>query len=70
MKIMLKSQGLWDLVERDYVEPNLAPAQPSDQLRETHKKDAQALFSSNRHWMMKFFPELQLQQPPTKHGKL
>ncbi|PHU17657.1 hypothetical protein BC332_13352 [Capsicum chinense] len=32
------------LVERVYVEPNPALAQPSDQLRETRKKDAKSLF--------------------------
>ncbi|XP_047256241.1 uncharacterized protein LOC124888999 [Capsicum annuum] len=41
---MLKSQELWDLVERGYVEPNPVPAQPSDQLWETREKDAKALF--------------------------
>ncbi|XP_016475355.1 uncharacterized protein LOC107797034 [Nicotiana tabacum] len=44
MKTMFKSQELWDLVENEYVEPNPAPAQPDQQLRETRKKDARALF--------------------------
>ncbi|KAH0633128.1 hypothetical protein KY284_035914 [Solanum tuberosum] len=44
MKTMFKSQKLWDLVETRYVDPNLAPTQPDNQLRETRKKDAKALF--------------------------
>ncbi|KAH0693897.1 hypothetical protein KY285_020994 [Solanum tuberosum] len=44
MKTMFKSQELWDLVETGYVEPNPAPTQPDNQLWETRKKDAKALF--------------------------
>ena len=44
MKTMFKSHELWDLVEMGYVEPNPAPAQPDNQLWETRKKDAKALF--------------------------
>ena len=44
MKTMFKSHELWDLVESGYTEPEPAPAQPSQQLRETRMKDAKALF--------------------------
>ncbi|PHU29593.1 hypothetical protein BC332_01686 [Capsicum chinense] len=70
MKTMFKSQKLWDLVERGYVKPNSAPALPSDQLRETRKKDAKVLFLIQSALDDEISPELQLQQPPTKHGKL
>ncbi|XP_052195291.1 uncharacterized protein LOC127803240 isoform X2 [Diospyros lotus] len=42
MKTMFKSQELWDLVEKGFVDPN--PAQPNQQLWDTWKKDAKALF--------------------------
>jgi len=44
MKTMFRSQELWELVENGYTDPNLAPAQPNQQLRETRKEDAKALF--------------------------
>ncbi|KAG6402581.1 hypothetical protein SASPL_134778 [Salvia splendens] len=44
MKTMFKSQELWDLVKNGYTEPNPAPVVPDQQLRETRKKDAKALF--------------------------
>lgn len=44
MKTMFKSQELWELVENGYTEPIPAPTQPDQQLRETRKKDAKALF--------------------------
>ena len=44
MKTMFKSQELWDLVENGYIESNLAPAQPDQQLWETQMKDSKALF--------------------------
>ena len=44
MKTIFKSQELRDLVEIGYDEPNPAPAQPNQQLRENRKRDAKALF--------------------------
>lgn len=44
MKTMFRSQELWDLVERGYVEPDPAPIVPDQQLRENRKRDAKALF--------------------------
>ncbi|KAK5833358.1 hypothetical protein PVK06_017183 [Gossypium arboreum] len=43
MKTMFRSQELWDLVEHGYKEPDLAPVEPNQQLKENHKKDAKAL---------------------------
>ena len=44
MKTMFRSQELWDLVANGYTEPTLVPDDPNQQLRETRKKDAKALF--------------------------
>jgi len=44
MKTMFRSQELWELVENGNTNPNPSPAQPDQQLRETRKKDAKALF--------------------------
>jgi len=44
MKTMFKSQELWDLVESGYTKPDPTSAQPNQQLKETQKKYAKALF--------------------------
>ncbi|KAK9739999.1 hypothetical protein RND81_03G003200 [Saponaria officinalis] len=44
MKTLFKYQELWDLVENGYTEPLPAPRVPDQELRETRKKDAKALF--------------------------
>ncbi|GMI75664.1 hypothetical protein like AT3G21000 [Hibiscus trionum] len=43
MKTMSKSQELWDLVENGYEEPDPAPTEPDQRLRENQKRDAKAL---------------------------
>lgn len=58
MKTMLKSQELWDLVDNGYAEPNPAPAEPDQQLRETRKKDAKALFFIQSALDDEFFPRI------------
>ena len=42
MKMIFKSQELWDLVEEEFEDVN--PTEPDQRLRETPKKDARALF--------------------------
>ena len=44
MKFMFKSQELWELTKNGYTEPDPAPAQLDQQLRETRKKDSKAPF--------------------------
>jgi len=41
---MFRAQWLWDLVENKYDEPNSTASQPSEQLRDSHKRDAKTLF--------------------------
>ncbi|GMI75665.1 hypothetical protein like AT1G48720 [Hibiscus trionum] len=43
MKTMSKSQELWDLVENGYEEPDPAPTEPDQRLRENRKRDVKAL---------------------------
>ena len=58
MKTLFRSQELWDLVESGYTEPDQAPAQPNQQLKETRKKDAKALFLIQSAMDDEIFPRI------------
>jgi len=66
MKTLFKSHELWDLVETGYEEPNPAPAQPSQQLPETRKKEASALFLIQSAMDDAISPRIAA--PTTSHG--
>ncbi|XP_010277694.1 PREDICTED: uncharacterized protein LOC104612075 [Nelumbo nucifera] len=56
MKTMFTSQELWDLVEKGFEDTN--PTEPDQRLRETHKKDAKALFLIQQALDEKIFPRI------------
>jgi len=58
MKTMFKSQDLWEVVENGYTEPDPASAQPDQQLRETRKKDSNALFLIQSALDNEIFPRI------------
>jgi len=58
MKTMFKSQELWELVANGYTKPIPAPTQPDQQLRETRKRDAKALFFIQSALDDKIFPRI------------
>ena len=66
MKTLFRSQELWDLVESGYTEPDPAPAQPNQQLKETRKKDAKALFLIQSALDDEIFPRIAA--ATTAHG--
>ncbi|GMP43926.1 hypothetical protein CsSME_00013096 [Camellia sinensis var. sinensis] len=61
MKTLFQSQGLWNLVQNGYDEPNstttLTSAQ-EQQLEETRKKDAKALFFIQQALSDELFPRI------------